>query len=777
MTEFGAAIAPSSLQKLSQTELVTLARQGQIEAIARLMNRSLDARGVTAELVLQDHCLYVVLESPLCPSEGLVAGLQRGMASLAVPQIEHMRVYGRSSGAELPAWSREVTLNLPSSEADHPSQANKQHSAVAHPPAIPQQQPQRHPSSPPASKALLAERYDVQALIHQDGAVRVYEAMDRETGLPTLVKTLSYRDVTHWQQVEQFEREGRLLAQLRHPGIPSTLSIASNDHHGDRILHLIQPNSGGTSCFQRVEAGWRTTEAGVRQIAMQTLAILQYLHTLRPQVIHCNVNPHTLMLHPAGSPTEASHGSDRVSLTGFAAAWDGGDPTFIPETGMESDYVAPEVMRGTPVPASDLYGLGTTVLFLLTHHSPLDLPHSEGRVNFAHLDLSPGFKSWLEKMTHPDASRRFPSAVAALVSLRQGGVFTFPQRMPAWKAIAGMTAVSLSIVPLYLSRFTVLDRLGLLEPFSQNVYQAAIAGDRDAIRTLLRHGQDATTLLYQAETATAVEHLIEQGAQVNGRHPKDGASPLHRAIHEGRVDAATALLQRGAEVDAPNQDGTTPLDDALHQALRKGGTVDRSAIALLMAHSATPRQTDLKAVIAGDRRDLVALLIADSDLESLNRHGRTILAEASARGSERIVESLIARGANVNSRDPAGQTPLHLAAAYGQQGIIKTLLAAGADLDAVSHNGFTPLHLAAARGQHETVRLLTAQGANVDAVSREGLTPLHFAAASGHRDIVQILLGKGANVTARDRQGKTATDWARANRHWNVLELLQLYGG
>jgi len=36
--------------------------------------------------------------------------------------------------------------------------------------------------------------------------------------------------------------------------------------------------------------------------------------------------------------------------------------------------LSPEQFRGQAVPATDLYGLGATLLFLLTHRSPADLP-------------------------------------------------------------------------------------------------------------------------------------------------------------------------------------------------------------------------------------------------------------------------------------------------------------------------------------------------------------------------------------------------------------------
>jgi serine/threonine protein kinase len=66
--------------------------------------------------------------------------------------------------------------------------------------------------------------------------------------------------------------------------------------------------------------------------------------------------------------------------------------------------MAPEQFRGLAVPASDLYGLGATILYLLTHRSPADLPQERLKLSFrAHVNISNHFADWLE----PTFSRLF----------------------------------------------------------------------------------------------------------------------------------------------------------------------------------------------------------------------------------------------------------------------------------------------------------------------------------------------------------------------------------
>ncbi len=82
-------------------------------------------------------------------------------------------------------------------------------------------------------------------------------------------------------------------------------------------------------------------------------------------------------------------------------------------------YMAPEQFRGQAFLSTDLYGLGTTLLFLLTQKSPSELPQRKLKINFRpHISLSKEFADWLEKMLSPVVEDRFPSALAALAVLR-----------------------------------------------------------------------------------------------------------------------------------------------------------------------------------------------------------------------------------------------------------------------------------------------------------------------------------------------------------------------
>ena len=101
---------------------------------------------------------------------------------------------------------------------------------------------------------------------------------------------------------------------------------------------------------------------------------------------------------------------------------------------------------------------------------------------------------------------------------------------------------------------------------------------RDPVSLLeaVRQGADADT----------INRLIDDGARVNAADG-DGWRPLHMAAQVGHTEAARILLDRGAEVDAPDKKGVTALalardrkDKAMESLLRRFGARAKEARAL-----------------------------------------------------------------------------------------------------------------------------------------------------------------------------------------------------
>lgn len=234
---------------------------------------------------------------------------------------------------------------------------------------------------------------------------------------------------------------------------------------------------------------------------------------------------------------------------------------------------------------------------------------------------------------------------------------------------------------------------------------------------------------------------------------------LVQAAKAGDGTAALALLEKRADPNGAEPDGTTPL----HWAVRNNDVV------------------------------LVERLIrAGADVKATNRYGIAAMALACESGSAAIVEQLIAAGVSANATGPYGETALHTCAHSGKVEAAKALIAHGALLDAGdSWRGQTPLMWAAAQGHPDMIQVLAEAGADVNARSTiivwerqrtseprdkwlppGGLTPMLFAAREGCAECVSVLLKAGADPNIVDPDRYSPLVLALINGHFDVAGVL-----
>ncbi len=248
-------------------------------------------------------------------------------------------------------------------------------------------------------------------------------------------------------------------------------------------------------------------------------------------------------------------------------------------------------------------------------------------------------------------------------------------------------------------------------------------------------------LIQSGNRASALE-LIENGADVNASQG-DGTTPLHWAVYKVDRELVAELLERGAEVDVMNKYGSSPLAEAV-----KLGNLD------------LVRQ----------------LLDAGADVESPNGDGQTALMLAARIGSLDVAKLLVERGADVNAKEAwRGQTALMWAVDNNFPELTQYLIDNGADVNVrASANdwdsqitaepraqyrpvgGLTVLLYAARSGCTRCVRSLLAAGADIDKPTPEGMTPLMIAIDNTAYDTARVLLDEGANPHVWDWYGRTA---------------------
>ncbi|MHC5725246.1 MAG: serine/threonine protein kinase [Nostoc sp.] len=253
---------------------------------------------------------------------------------------------------------------------------------------------------------IIAHQYRILDTLGQGGSGTTYLAQDLKSTQQVALKALSLHRMTDWKMMELFEREAKILSQLNHPGIPEYLGYFQIETLEDRYFYIAQQLAEGKTLAALVESRWRTSEDEVRRIAIQILEILIYLHSLKPPVVHRDIKPQNIIRRDDG----------QVFLVDFGAVQHTYYTTFMRGSTVVGTYgyMAPEQFRGQAVPATDLYALGATLLFLLTHCSPADLQSDGLKINFRpRVQISEEFADWLEKMLEPDTEDRFSSAQEA----------------------------------------------------------------------------------------------------------------------------------------------------------------------------------------------------------------------------------------------------------------------------------------------------------------------------------------------------------------------------
>jgi len=259
-------------------------------------------------------------------------------------------------------------------------------------------------------------------------------------------------------------------------------------------------------------------------------------------------------------------------------------------------------------------------------------------------------------------------------------------------------------------------------------------------------GADAADAAQRKDLA-ALRALVQRRADVNAAQP-DGTTALHWAATWNNEDAVSLLLRAGADAKARNRYGATPLSEA---------------------------------VTAGSTAMVGALLSAGADAKTLTTEdGETVLMTAARAGNADVVRLLLDRGADVNAREQyKGQTALMWAAAERHPAVVKLLLDHGADwkvrsfdretkvprlsaassISPIARGGFTALSFAAREGDIESARVMLDNahgGVDIDYGDVDNTSALVVAIMNKQYTFAKYLIDRGADVNAVGGYGRTA---------------------
>jgi ankyrin repeat protein len=232
-------------------------------------------------------------------------------------------------------------------------------------------------------------------------------------------------------------------------------------------------------------------------------------------------------------------------------------------------------------------------------------------------------------------------------------------------------------------------------------------GRRDVVDYVLAHG--ARHDIFSAVAVGDADAIRALAGDLNRRmdDTNHGRRPLHLAIVKQQPASLAALLELGADTEAEDNAGLTPLD----QAALSGAD---EMVSSLIEHGAEVR---LPAAIAlGSTADIERALRTDPDALKPGKRWGTLIVRASEQSRGDVVERLIRAGADVNVRDSTTTSVDHT-------------------------EGYTPLHAAAWRGNADVVTVLLKHRSDPNARdSKYCGTPAGWAAYAGHRAVRDVIL-------------------------------------
>lgn len=270
---------------------------------------------------------------------------------------------------------------------------------------------------------LINNRYLIQKTLGRGGFGRTYLALNNQRfNEPCVLKeflpdTQSPSIIS--KSKELFEREAKVLYQIKHPQIPQFLALLTHDEK----LFIVQEYIDGKTYLQILDDRLSSTrkpfsEAEVREWLLDMLPVLEYIHG--SNIIHRDVSLENIMLpNNQSKPVLIDFGVVKEKFTQLfcsSSSQSFRQGSVVGKIG----YSPPEQLRlGHCYPSSDMYALAVSALILLTGKMPhLLIDNSLNWEWESHVNVSGSLAAILNKMLAPVPSERYQTATEVIAELQ-----------------------------------------------------------------------------------------------------------------------------------------------------------------------------------------------------------------------------------------------------------------------------------------------------------------------------------------------------------------------
>jgi ankyrin repeat protein len=323
------------------------------------------------------------------------------------------------------------------------------------------------------------------------------------------------------------------------------------------------------------------------------------------------------------------------------------------------------------------------------------------------------------------------------------------------------------------------DNLNAQGPKGQSALIMAVVAEASEVVTALlevdeldldvidKAGNSALHYALQQQNAELATAIIEKGADLNAENSEDIA-PLFIALEGDMNDVFQLLVTNGADTDAKNSEGETALTYAVEKENLETVTFLKENGANLEAVGAK-KITPLFLALKNGFAEIVTYLAEEG--ASVNAYDEDQLtpllyAVNDEQYFELAVETIIPRCTPtiVNFQNSKGQTALVIATLAAAEAVVETLIGFdGIDLDIVDKGGYTALHHGLNAGHEDISSALINGGADLEITNRAGDTALFSALKRNYDTIIDQILEKGGTVDVKDKKGTTILHYCLAN--------------
>ena len=203
----------------------------------------------------------------------------------------------------------------------------------------------------------------------------VYRAKRHSDGKIVAVKRIRIDSVNTWKEYDLFHREAEVLASIHEHGVAEFYEAREFLGADPAAAYIVQELIEGRSLQLMLKQGFRFTVSRIFKMALGLIELLERLHSHNPPIIHRDIKPNNIIMKPMSETDDFEPYLIDFGAVANPTVQKGGS-TLAGTYG----YMPPEQLVGRPCPASDIYALGATIVYMLSGVEPADMRVADFRL-------------------------------------------------------------------------------------------------------------------------------------------------------------------------------------------------------------------------------------------------------------------------------------------------------------------------------------------------------------------------------------------------------------